>query len=677
MNILQDQSEASPLYPFLHIYREKEAILLGVNLSNRYQQELFKYIEKQSTISNAGRGSLFTIKKQHVDNLKVSDEDLALFLNRLVEDKLVAQIIGINYDQDLNHIQIMSYYASHPHPDKGGSIDGLFERILTNSVNAVKKWIENRQPFTNNDYEALLQTQFKGDNHPKYDFRDPVIDFNEVFFKNNYPIKVSEQMLNYTIKEITGELVRKNLITRLQNNKYLLVKESEAIPFFETAKGFLLDKILPKACKNAKLAHKIDKINYEEMNYSLDDVEKPQTIRFIAKKAKEVKSSYNADNRANREYAGSLAVDIILGIENVVERKYSEIWKERTFELKGDFKKELNDITKDLPYLIRAIPQKEVLNYPQDVWRSLLVDKEIFYTKWETEETTYHFFIGRAMPVIKKLVGKMLDLPPRDYWKVLALRDIIDKNDIYFRSLLNDNFFLNDYGFLLRKVYINLMPWYYKGLFIIPLPVFQDMFFTKAKDFLAQQQSQLSKENHERHKEFISLKQEERKHKLSTERENMLFLSLVEKLDNFYFVEKTIPHVGAIKSLFPELDSKEFSGFLTQRKFRLVPLGTKYEKDMDILLHPVDKDWQDKKIGIMNFSRQLIDKLTTNFLNEAEKLLLLKARKLKSFLEKTTTNPEIKLVEKPKEDPYQKLEKEIKNLKAKEKKTDKEEEGNS
>lgn len=670
MNILQEHSEANPQYPFLRVYREKEALLMGVNLSNRYILDLYKYIEKKSTTTNAGRGALFSLQKVHLEHLKATEEDILVFIERLIEDKLVAQIVGIHYDLDLNHIQIIPFFASHPHPDKGGSIEGLFERTLANSVNAVKKWLANRLDYQRSFFQEYFARQYSEVAKVKYDFQEPVIDFHSLFYSFQYSISPANALLDYIIREISGELARKNLITRLPNNKYLVIKPEEVIPLYEEARDFLIKKVLPNAKSNTKLAYKIDRVNFDEMNYNLDEVEKPETVRFVVKKAREIKAAFNADDRANREYPGSLAIDIILGLDNLVEKQFSERWKDRTHKLKIEFKKELNDVTKGLKFLHRAIPQTQVSEFPRDVWSGLLVDRDILYTKWETEEMTYHFFIGKEYPVIKKLVGKMLDLPVKEYWKVLALREIVEKNNMFFRTLLNDEFFLNDYGSLLRKVYINLMPWYYKGLFIIPIPAFQNIFFAKAKEFLIQQQELFAKANQERFKQFTQKKEEERKQKLSSEKDSMLFHSIVEKLDYFYFTEKTIPHIGAIQGLFSEVDNKDFMQFLVDKKFRFVPLGSKHGKEMDIILYSVDKDWSEKKTGIMNFCRQQIEKLSSNFLNEADKLLLLKARKLKSFLEKSSTNPEIRLVEK-KDDPYQKLEKEIKNLKAKEKEEEK------
>jgi hypothetical protein len=669
-NTIRENLESKPLYPFLDIIKERDAILLGVNLSNRYLLDLFKYIERQSTPVNAGKYQLFSLKRNHTENLKVIPEDLITFLNRLVEDKLIIQIVGLEYDLDLKMIQPNSYFIAHPPAEKSVSLESVFERSVSNSITALKTWVEQRAPFSVELFKKELENQFANSKQSlKNDFTAPILNIKKLFSTKKYDVPIREDLIDFIAIELIEELNRRNISITVPNHGILILKPSEMLPHYETTVDFVNHQLIPSLRTDVKLAHSLSKINYEELDYSMGDTQKPLTTRFMVKKVTEIKSKKAKLQATPTDiYPGSLAVEIILALETPVERRYLEMWKDEALKMKEDFKEGINRISERWENLFRAMDHVEAAEYAPDVWRELVTDPEVYYTKWELENGTMHVFVGREPIVIRKLVNNMLDLPSKEFWKVLALRSIIDQNENELRKILDDDFFVSDYGSLLRRVYIHTMPWYYKGFAIFPLRILKDIFYTKAKEILHEQQERLSVENKQKLRIYLAEKEKEKTSKLHVEMENMLTSSIVEKLDQVYLVDKNIPHIGAIKNLFPEIDSKDFQEILSKRGFRTVPLGQKYSREYDILLYPIDKDWQEKKTGITNFVRQIIDKLSETFLNEADRLTLVKARKLKTFLEKTGTNAEITVVEKPKEeDPYHKLEKEIKNLKAREK----------
>ncbi|MCB1156732.1 MAG: hypothetical protein H7A25_02575 [Leptospiraceae bacterium] len=676
MNLTKEEKEnkSSSPYPFLEVYREKDALMMGVNMTNRYMQDLFKYIEKQSTTVNAGKGSLFSLKKHHLESIKVLPEDLVVFLNRLIDDKMIAHLMGFEYDLDLNRVQIISYFASQPHPDKGGNIEAIFERVLNNSCLAIKNWLDNRPEKKYEQFEKELDEQFNSKNtHVNQDFFHYAVDLRKMLISTDTKVKVQREMQEFLSKEVTEYLLREKRAVNLQGHGLLLIKAKELGNCYQASTDFLEKKLLPSLKENVKLVHRLNKISYEEIAYDISAERKPATTRFHVKKATEVKNINLRGEKGAKTYPGSLAIETILGLESHMEKEYLDSWKQTTLHLKSEFKSTLNRVTERWENLVRIITQEEANTYPADLWRDLVIDNDLFYTRWELPETRVHFFIGREPAVIKKIIGNMLDLSSKEFWKALAVRSIIDENENLLRKVLDDDFFISDYGALLRKVYIHTVPWYYKGLYLMPFRIFQDIFFKKAKEILKEEQEYLARENEHRMQDIKQKQEDEKKQRLADEMENMIITSVLEKLDHIYFVEKSVPHIGAIKAMFPEVDNKDFLKILQKKSFRIIPLGAKHSRDMDILLYPIDKDWHERKTGIMNFLRQTIEKLTVGFLNEAEKLTVLKARKLKSFLEKSTTNPDIVVTDaKTKEDdPYEKLEKEIKNLKIKEKQKEK------
>lgn len=656
------QKNVTNKYPFLSIYSEKDAILLGITPPNKQQQELYKYIQKQSNLPNARKGDLFHFSQNHMEVAGLKYDDLVIHLNRLVSDKLIIHFISLKHDFENHKLYIASYFTTHP-TEKFENIDDIYYEMVYSSQNAVKNWYESKDSNHPNKIRQELLSYINNSKVQDYSNPNPnnIINFKNFIRSFKLDVVISKELIENTANEISENLISNNLAYDIGKYGILLVKEEDVQLYFETTFDLLKQKVLPQYKSEPKLKQKIEQIELDEMKYNFHQQASSKTSKFAQKIAEAIKES----KKDLPFYPGALLIEIILNLESTIEKMYIDTWKNDCLKAKQDFKKSLSNSTSSWKKLIKFIVHDKIDVYHKDVWRELLSDSSLLYCKWEKSKTTVHVFTAKNPRFMKILVLGMLTLPAEELWKALALKTLIEENERELKEIFSDPEFTTNYGKLLRKVYFHFMPWYFKMLFVLPLRVLEDYFFQNAKDKIKEEQAMLGEKNRLHYKILTQKKEQEKKESLERITENVLSTSILEKLDTIYFTDKNIPTVGDVKDLFPEIETNNFLKIIKNKSFRVIPIkeGGETEPMSGILLYPVNHEWQEKKNKLKALVLRLIDDLDIEFNAEAEKTLLNKARKLKQVLEKNVSydNVSSKKKQEEEEDPYKRLEKELKH----------------
>ncbi|MEM7179364.1 MAG: hypothetical protein AAF518_00515 [Spirochaetota bacterium] len=659
-------------YPFLNIYKEKEAVVMGLVPSSKYQQVLFSFTRKHSTISAVASGNLVSIKEMQIDKNKMKRAEVLEILNQLISIKLVVHVVAFAYDPFQRKLRPRSFFLAHPPSDKTERLEHVFEQLIYSSVDAFKNWVEMRDSLKTDIFRRTLEKQLTSSNPTEfYESGSSVIEVAKEIREKNFEVPISEELMDYTAKEIRKRLVGEKIAISLPNQYVMMLKESEIEDHYEVASDFIENRLIGTLKSEPKFKQSLDKILMEEAKYNIERFT-AKTGKFIAKKALQIKKIKS--QKGSIEYPGSLAVETIINLEHQVERIYSSNWKQECGNQTNDFKKPLLNLANRWDSLIRFVEHAHIKNFPQEVWHELTNDLDLFYSTWETDKTKVHVFASREPKVYKTVIAEMEKSPRIEHWKVLATRNLIEENEDKLKELFADNLFKLHFGRLMKRVYIEYMPWYYRLIFfLISFGFFQDHFFQKAKSLINQQQEALRSDNEARNKEVYEKEEKERDDKLRTIMKNKMSNSIIEVLDRAFFVENVIPDLQYVLRFFPELNSEQLRDTLKRESFQIIEFLRKGNPKLELVLHPINQDWHRKKVRLLRLLDKNIEVLNKDFASDGEMLSLAKSQKLKTFMEtKTEENRPTRKVGGG-TDPYIRLDRRIKKMDEVEK--NKEEEG--
>ncbi|MCB1158269.1 MAG: hypothetical protein KDK45_12275, partial [Leptospiraceae bacterium] len=451
----------NPSYPFLNVYKEKEAVVMGLVPTGKYHQVLYNHIKKSSTNQNASSGNLVSLKEMQLDKNKLKRNEVLEILNQLLTVRLISHVVAFEYDPYQRKIRCKSHFITHPPSEKPDSLISVFEEMIDASVSAFETWIELRDSIKIEGFKKILEKQLHGGE----DYSEQIgslIDIDKEIRTKNYELQASDEMMDYVAQEVRSRLIKRKIAIPLSPKYILMLKESETLEHFEAASNILETRILPSLKTDPGFKQKVDKIVLEELTYNVEKFS-VKTASFTAKKAKEARV-YRGGN-SEIDYPGSLSIETIINLETSAEKLYQTTWKEECTKRINEFKRPLQAPSSRSDSLITFIKQEDIANFPKEVWAALVNDNELYYSKWQSPTSTVHVFISKNPKVFKLLINEMQRLPIDQLWKSLALKNLIEENEHELKPLFQDRIFLLNYGRLLKQVYIQFMPWYYKFLF--------------------------------------------------------------------------------------------------------------------------------------------------------------------------------------------------------------------
>lgn len=658
-------------YPFLNIYKEKEAVVMGLVPSSKYQQVLFSHTRKNSTITSVNSGNLVSLKEMQIDKNKLKRNEVLDILGQLISIKLVVHVVAFSYDPFQRKIRARSFFLAHPPSDKTERLEHVFEQLIYSSVDALRNWVEMRDSLKPDIFRRTLEKQLTSSNPTEfYESGGSVLELSKEIREKNFELPVSEELIDYTAKTIRKRLVGEKMAISLPNDYIMMLKESEIVDHYEVAADFMEKRIIHTAKADAKFKQSLDQIIVEEAKYNLDKFA-ARTGKFIAKKAVLIKKFRSKDGSI--EYPGSLAIEAIINLEHQVEKIYVRNWKKECGDQANEFKRSMFNMANRWDKLVKFIDHAHVKSYPLEVWHSLTNDPELYYSTWETEKTKVHVFSSREVRAFKTIITEMEKSQRLEKWKVLAVRNLIEENEDKLKDLFDDNLFKLYFGRLMKRVYIEYMPWYYRIIyFLISFGFFQDHFFRTAKTLINQQQEELRNQNEVKHKELHAKEQKERNERLRSIMKNKISSSIIDVLDRAFFQENTIPDVNYVLRFFPEMDTEQLKDTLKRENFRLIELVRKDNPKLELVLYPLNNDWHKKKLRLLRIIDKNVEVLNKDFPTDNEKLLYQKSQKLKTVIESKNEERQSRKVAGG-TDPYIRLDRRIKKMDEMEKQKESEE----
>lgn len=646
-------------YPFLEILKEQEAIARGANLSDKINHAVYKAIKSLSSADSAKKNLLFTLSTNVPEILNLTKKDLQQVVQRLMGEKLVAQLFRLEYDPASGSPKILSCFVSQP-PAERESLLQIYSEVNEQSLRTLEAFLNTRPAMTSDAVWADLETDLAATRVPDAAaLSGTLVDLFSGIHASKFDVLPAPELISATIREIEDELVFRGKVVRIVDYGFMPVREPEILERFELTSDFFVAKVIPLYLNRGTLRRDLEQVQIEEAVYRADPFAAP-TGEFTSRKAVLLKNAVvqTLQNRGQgARYPGALAVEVIIMLEQRARVKYQDRARADQMERHQAFKKKLVH-SATWTDAIRFVTEEEIAAMPPDAWNRLLADHDLIHGLWEDMSGTVHVFVRNDQSAFRILVRGMADLPNVLHWQVLAMKLLLEKYEDRFRELFEDPEFVRSYGQLLRQVYMDFIPWYHRLLLQFGILWFQDKAFGHAKAAIGKTQETRAVRNKEKSKAEAQKREEDRKTKTKDLRNLASVNQVFAALDNLYLGQNRLPTITEVRALCPDVPLEGFVDFLREEGFQLVGGGASLEESL--VLYPLNQEWRTRAPRL----RRVMDKIQTSG-SGSEQERLKRLRKFLARLERAAASDSPP--EKDEDDPYEKFGKEIKKQKAREK----------
>ncbi|HMW58104.1 MAG: hypothetical protein K1X70_12000 [Leptospirales bacterium] len=646
----QDHHEG---HRFLEAIAESHAASVGVNLSEKHNHAVFRKVQSLSTPQAARSGAYFTVGPIAFDGIgQIPRKELAAVLKNLTRDRLVVQVLRFEFENGA--IVFKPCFLARPQ-DRPESMRQIYEEIISQSATAFEKWMI-QSPVTAVQLAREMQVDLSAGKEFSFNSLTSFLSLDTFVNVRLFDVLPDSEMIEAVLGDIRTSLLERNLCVYVAGYGILKLAGANAADLFDAASDFMIDRVAPRYRNRGNCRRELAQIAVEEGIYHIDEFV-PETPDFLVCRAEELRRVGPGDppESPNGRYAGAMAVEIVVALAPTVKEKYLADWRAENERSIENIKKKLTGVNAAWLDLMSFTDQKDLMKMNPANWNRLVGDESLLYGAWELPRTTMHILVHRKSSVFRRIVRGMVDsVAPRE-WQVLALKDLIETYEDYFKDLFLDREFVQMYGQLLRRAYLPYMNWFFRLLVALNIKLFQDVAFQGAKKRIARHQAVLEARNHERYLELMKQREEERFKKTNQIKRMALSNRMIDRLDYYYFQEGSLPTVGRLRAELGNISEEDFEALLKEERFQVITMNRGDSRDDRLLLYPLDGGWKAKSARLAEALDAQEKEYDRPDADEFQKKVLTSIRGLSRVVKKS---PSIRLPESGM-DPYERLEKEI------------------
>lgn len=640
---------------FLELLKESEALARGANLTEKIHHAVYRSIKSHSSIEQIRNGHIFNLDTPipELQAATTSRKDVMDVLQRLISDQLIAQVFLLRFHLETGEIRLRPGYIAHTGDDRVGPVQ-LFNETIFTSATEVESLIDSRPVLTAQMIRKDLETDFKSQNMPDPSTLKILIDPLKVLQPAAFDLVPPADLLREGRTMLREELTKRGLVIDLINYGFLPVRDHEILTVFETASDFMVQKLIPTHKSKGNLKAEIESINQQQAAHTVE-VNEANTSSFTAQKAAAIKKTIlSQPNRSGgSRFSGSLAIEIILQLSSKADSQYSAQWDSDINQIYADFVEPI--LAEEALWfdMVRFVTEEERMDIPSRAWNKIVTDTSLLYSTWQTVDGTVHVLARKDVNAIKSLLSGMLELGSDEQWKILAIRFLIEQYESVMPELFESSETIALYGKLLRRVYMQYIPWYIRLLMFFGLKSIQDYAFKNAKDIIFKQQEQLETVNSEQKQQLEKKRLNEKKRRLEAAHDLQVINRIVEKIDHAFQEGRTIPLAGDIRQEFSDMQGPDFYAFLDKHNFQLISKPGSQGPQDSILLYPVDHNW---RVRVSRLRRRLEELLSSD---QTPADIIEQLRLIEQHIQRTGNPGNATSTNKNPDDAYKKFEKAV------------------
>ncbi|MEQ8353144.1 MAG: hypothetical protein RH862_16825 [Leptospiraceae bacterium] len=626
---------------FLQLRTEAEAMARGANLSEKIPHAVFQTIRQFSHTDQLKSGNYFYIGYHipQLGTLEYGQSGIQDVLEELIKERLITQLFLIKFDPTAHGLKLIPCYIARPE-DARLTTEQLYKDLLMQSVDSIESYVKTSPGLDRQSMLKDLELDFKSERPPPPEkLTSTLFSPLQALDPANFDFVPNSELIHHATEILTEELLRRKIVLPLVEYGWMPVRAEELIRRFEIAQEFLNQTLVPHFRSQRELYSEIKSIQSSEESYYLDGFVR-KTADFGFKKASAVKKHLMSGIDRKNRIAGSLTLEIILGLHRDAEKAYEEIWK---MDRDREYKEVRNSIVgSDVPLAerLKFFEEEDLAEITPEVWQRIVSGVDFLHATYERSNGTCNVLTRNDVALFPPLVKMLLSANSEEHWKILAFRALIDRHEAALHSLFYDTEFLDSYGQLLRKAYWSRIPWYFRLLLLLGLRGFTDSAFQGAKKRISEEQENLSTRNQKKRDTADRQRIIQRKEK-AAQAETMEFARrIIDIVDRSIYEEHLPPRISEVAALLP--DGHRLESFVESHGFKTVEHG-----DSKLLLYPIDFNWRGRSARLRRFLEKQLE--TGHIQGEAESRIRAVLQSVESSLagaarpnvtSKATTMPE-------------------------------------
>ncbi len=551
-------------------------------LNDRNVHGVYKLIAQLSSTKNAKNHTLFDPEITRTDLPQMDRELLVRILQKLLKEKAVINIPYMEHSGGTEMFTVHSAFITNPADNR--TAESLYLDLLDHSAGVISIYLSNKGIPEKEKLRKVLH----GETFLSSIFLNP----EEITAGYSFPVPFHPELLKRFSKDISEKLNAKAVT--VPGSGLISAKSESILFFFETAADFLEEELLPALCHDPDCIKRIRQTEIEETVYYMEPGAR-QTSSFVSQRSAALRECLEKpDTPRSLKAAAERTLNLIDSLSGRAESVYEEQARAGIESQALQFRSSVLDHNGDWHQAVRFLSHSEVLKMNQNVWDLIRSDTALFYSVWERPGGRMHIFTPAAYDVFWMIIPGMLAEIQGSDWKIVAIKNHIEIHEAAIRPLFANRDFVPLYGRLLRRAYIEYMPWLFRFLLSIRFPFLHDLFFKSAKDKIKQEQILFGRKNDLRLKSILTELQEKKSARLTRMIEQTFYNSVIAQLDDWYFHKKMIPLIIDIDSALPELESDQLNRIIKKYNFNTVPMAGSGRPELSVMMYPSDQDWRSR-----------------------------------------------------------------------------------
>lgn len=637
-------------HKFLDLLRSEENSLT----KNRAKSIVLRLIAKNTNIRNAKDGFLFRPELSYTEMNDLEKEEVNSILLELISEKMILVVYSFSFDYETNKLIVLPGFIAQP-AEKKQTIYAVYSELVDVSVIAFQNYLKSIKKLSEEGFITILTTNKNNmQTNPSKNSSPLIFNILEYSKKINFLHSPSAEFFLAISMDIIEKLEQRNIGMSIDKNSFLIINNSYLPDYYKWTKNFFEKEILSALKKKADINEQLEKIHLHENLYRLQPFQDSRKADFIRMKALVFENYQQYKTSEPVFYQGWLTTFILVRFATTMDSYYSEQRKNELESNIKEIKESLKNLQGHWETLIFFVKESEEFDLVADIKKRLDNDAEIASIEWEFPEGKISAYVFIHGNIFRSLVYGMDKLPKQYYWRILLLKNLIDQVDEKIKIIFEDQEFVKTYGRLIRKAYIEEIPWYLQIFVKLNIPFFIDIAFRIGKEKIVERQKIFRKKNISRRNEkqkLIDLHTNKVKEKIS---ETEIKDKITKAINDTIYLQGKLPTFDRV-AVLTKMERKLLDEWI--EKLHFVKFSTKEaDSNSTVLLYVLDQSWRVKADKLYRH----IEEKMEHSINEKDKVVLLK---IKEFLDKNVTLPE---PPKKEADPYERFARALEEQKSKE-----------
>lgn len=525
----------------------REAALKGDPLRDRTEEVLFELARRRSIPGS--RGFRYLPGDRDLQSPLFDGCSVPALLNSLARRSLALPLPELMFEADGLQIESTVFVRSGPIE----ILEFMYADAVKRSARAALCWLGT---MAEDLPERLERSLARDASEVEYAAESAFFRPNALLNLVQFEVAPPPGILRSFSSDLKKRLLEERAAIRVDRDLLFPLIPDQIEGCYEVAGQFLVKDAERIAAAQPVFKSRLKRLDRVESRY-YQDPRNATTARFLKKKARLVMAATRSGETP------PLSARVVRALAPAAEQAYRASTEQKDREYVERFHGDLINHGGDWRRMTRIMSTADRERLRPAVWTTLVRHPELFGVRYERPTDSVHLFVARDRNLLPPLISGMLTLPARETWRTTALKELIESNRGFWSPVLSRDDCRILYNKLLRKAYLNFLPWYVRPLLFFNFEGINLHLFNHARQALNAEQKRLASE-HNGHSEGFARRRE------TDPGLDERIAAVSKALEELYFKRKTVPAVRDVARQVGETDIGQFRNLLEASGFRIL-----------------------------------------------------------------------------------------------------------